>query len=309
MASPMSKFWCFTLNNPDLENTPVFDQERVAYAVYQVERGEQGTLHLQGYVELTQNMRMVGVKNLFGGWAQRAHWEKRRATRDAAREYCMKEETRVQGPFEFGVWQSRSQGKRSDLANVVELIKQGKTMKELLEEYPEVTVRNMRSLQAVCDLYAKPPQMDDFAPSEWQQRLLDVFAAPVHKRRVYWVYDRVGGKGKSYFAQFLIRNHGAMLLSGRVQDMAYAVAKRADAGPLSICVFDIARAQADNLRHLYHFAEEIKNGAFFCAKYESKLVVIPSPHVVFFANVMPDAEAWSADRVEVIDLEAYPVYA
>jgi len=45
--------WCFTINNPegpDIEATyGLWENELCTYIVYQYERGEEGTLHMQGF--------------------------------------------------------------------------------------------------------------------------------------------------------------------------------------------------------------------------------------------------------------------
>ncbi|ARO38300.1 replicase [Circovirus sp.] len=109
-----SRAWCFTLNNP-CTNEPDFKSlDKVRYATWQLERGECGTPHLQGYVELDSPQRFSYFRTILGG----AHFEQRRGTRKQAREYCTKEETREGGPWEYGVWQPEGQGNRTDLAAI-----------------------------------------------------------------------------------------------------------------------------------------------------------------------------------------------
>lgn len=98
--------WCFTLNNPttseEQELVAMFEaHEQGRYLVYQLELGESGTPHLQGYIEFTRPWRFNRVKNLI---SDRCHLEPRRGTRTEARDYCMKEDTRISGPVELGRW-------------------------------------------------------------------------------------------------------------------------------------------------------------------------------------------------------------
>ena len=48
-------------------------------------------------------MRIVAVKNLLPQ-LEGAHFEPRRGTRDQARDYCRKAETKVDGPWEHGAF-------------------------------------------------------------------------------------------------------------------------------------------------------------------------------------------------------------
>lgn len=122
--------FCFTdFNEVSLERK--FPEE-VRYAVYQVECCPSSMKkHTQGYVELKKVMRFNSIKKMF----PKCHIEKRRGTRDEARNYCMKEDTRVAGPIEIGSWEAGGQGSRNDIKNMHEDIKKGKKIKELLEDH------------------------------------------------------------------------------------------------------------------------------------------------------------------------------
>jgi len=287
-----SFYWIFTINNPTSELT--FD-DRVAYAVWQKEKGENGTEHFQGYLELQKKGRMSAVKAL-GGEFVRAHLERRKGTQAQARDYAMKEDTRVDGPWEHGEFIAREQGSRSDLAAAVEALKEG-GMKRVAEDCPMAYVKYHKGFQALHrELQVVRPEV--FVPRPWQQKVIDMVEQPADDRSIVYVVDTVGNVGKSRLAKYLVRNHRAVMLEGRVQDMAYAY----EGEP--IVVFDVSRTAAENVQHLYTMAEKLKNGMLFSSKYESRVRLFDPPHVIFFANVPPLEGAWSADRVRLIDLDA-----
>lgn len=90
-----------------------FDADKyVKYCVCQLEKGEQGTLHLQGYVELHDAKTLKWLKLNFS-WD--AHFEPRKGTAQQARDYCRKDDTRQSGPWEFGEWTPIRQGQRTDI--------------------------------------------------------------------------------------------------------------------------------------------------------------------------------------------------
>ena len=98
-----SRNWCFTINNPNLDDYPEsWSLNHLKTVLYQVETGEAGTIHLQGYVEIN-NPRVIGWLK---GLNARAHWEVRRGTRSQAILYCCKEDTRLVRPR---LWTSRDQ--------------------------------------------------------------------------------------------------------------------------------------------------------------------------------------------------------
>lgn len=95
--------WCFTLNNYSfteaatvLALTGVQDvntaetahaNSAVVYVCYGQEVGENGTPHLQGYIEMCRPFRLAGMKKII----PRAHFEQRRGTQAQAIEYCKKD--------------------------------------------------------------------------------------------------------------------------------------------------------------------------------------------------------------------------
>lgn len=95
-----SRNYCFTINNP--EGPLDTSHELIGYCIYQLEKGEAGTPHYQGYVELNKSVRHAALRKLGGLWAK-AHYEARQGTQQQARSYCQKEEGRLAEPVESGV--------------------------------------------------------------------------------------------------------------------------------------------------------------------------------------------------------------
>lgn len=145
-----ARAWVFTLNNPQgpIDWTQF---EKVRYAIYQEERGDNGTLHYQGYVEFSGPLRLAGVRKIL----PRAHWEPRRGTREQAKEYASKEETRISGPFEYGEF-VLEQGKRTDLAAVRDAIKSGKSDLEIFDEFPGTYLRYHNGIGKIRTIIAPP---------------------------------------------------------------------------------------------------------------------------------------------------------
>lgn len=141
--------WCFTWNNPDTER-PKWEPQHMRYLIYQLEVGDNGTQHWQGYVELTRKCRLGRVKLLLGN--NTIHVEPRRGTRIEARDYCKKDDTRVDGPYEHGEWVG--DGERTDLAKLFDGVRAGKSDLTLFEEQPEGYARHYRAIHHIRSLYA-----------------------------------------------------------------------------------------------------------------------------------------------------------
>lgn len=156
--------YCFTINNPtkQLEFEDESIKENVKYCIWQRERGESGTEHYQGYIELKKTYRIAGLKKLLGGDFDRGHFEPRRGTRDQAREYCQKVDSRVEGPWEFGSFKDGGQGKRTDLDGVVETIlhredsddrvSRQQLLKRVADEHPVQFIKFTRGISAFIDI-------------------------------------------------------------------------------------------------------------------------------------------------------------
>ena len=95
-----------------------------------MERGDNGNYHLQGYIEVNTPQRYSYFREVLNG----AHFEARRGSRTQARDYCMKEDTRVLDYWEIGDW-TGGQGARNDLTAMHEDMLGGMGMKELSNKY------------------------------------------------------------------------------------------------------------------------------------------------------------------------------
>jgi len=284
-----SAYWVGTLNNPEDHE---FEPHRLpfcSYAIWQLEKGENGTSHYQFYVELSSRQRLsYWKKNL-----KRAHVEVRRGKQAEAIAYCSKLETRLDGPWIHGEPQ-----KTTAETDLVLRILEGGDMAELAQEYPSMFLKYAANLRAISEMgHCKREPETSFCPLPWQQHIIDIVQKPADDRHVIWVYDPVGGRGKSRLARHLVLNYGATILSGRYADMAYMYRQE------PIVCFDIARAEEEFIQPIYKCAETLKNGVIVSNKYRSELKIFQSPHVILFANVQPDHTKISPDRIIFIDLK------
>lgn len=115
-AGEKARRWVFTINNP-VTPYPRGLARGMRYLVFQLEKGKEGTPHLQGYCEFERQQRLSGVVGCFEGDYKepqpRGHWEVARGSVEQCKRYCTKLESRVDGPWEFG--EAGKQGDRTDL--------------------------------------------------------------------------------------------------------------------------------------------------------------------------------------------------
>lgn len=140
-----SRNWCWTLNNyepnPEEWLPPMFGNFK--YLIFGKEVGEEGTPHLQGYVDWINPRALGGLKKI----DNRIHWEIRRGTWDEAVDYCKEDGDW----YEFG--KKNEQGTRSDIqANVTAILNGTLRCDDLLLENFEHFHQYGRSYDRVEDI-------------------------------------------------------------------------------------------------------------------------------------------------------------
>lgn len=133
----------------------------------------------------------------------------------------------------------------------------------------------------------------------WQRQIVNECKEEPDDRTIHWYHESIGNVGKSALVKYLCIHENAMLISGKGCDIKYQIAS-AEFFP-DVIVYDIPRTTHGYVN--YTALEEIKNGIFSSPKYESKMVIMPTPHIYCFANFEPDTETMSNDRWNVIDLD------
>lgn len=151
---PSLRDYCFTIFG-DVHRRQIkaaFQALNLRYMVYQREKcPETGRKHYQGYLESKDkvSLRDLKAQEAFAG----AHFEARKGTREQARDYCMKEESRRKGPWEYGDWITGA-GSRTDLNEVKAVIQKMTRFDELAlaEQYFPQWVKYYRAFHRYYDL-------------------------------------------------------------------------------------------------------------------------------------------------------------
>jgi len=180
MPGVQSKDWCFTVNNYDDNSMDrvrgLAGCDEIVYYVCGKEVGEQGTPHLQGFLQLSRKKTMAGVKRLLG--LPTAHLEKRRGTPEQASQYCKKEDDW----FEHGTMErSTGSGHRSDLVAVQEAIRSGASLLNVADQHFGQFCRYGKAIERYMDLRVEP--------RSW-------------RTQVIWFWGRTGsGKSRAAFEE------------------------------------------------------------------------------------------------------------
>lgn len=157
--------WTFTsfqtglapsLANKEIQNgTP-----RLRYLVFQKEVcPETNREHLQGYAEFCGPVRRTAFQRWIGDGG--AHCEAARGSAEENRDYCTKEASRLEGPWEVG--DPSTQGARTDLEGLHQALRNQAATYDLWEDHFSVMVRYHRSVDAyrlaVAPKAREPPEV------------------------------------------------------------------------------------------------------------------------------------------------------
>ncbi len=201
-----SRSWVFTVNNftfiptalPQNGRYCIIAQEHINTNITNSEQALVKTPHLQGYIEMNTPCRFPAIQT----WLQaKAHCEKRRGTRDQARDYCRKED---ETPLELGIWIKSGQGTRTDINELFHDAKSLKPLRAIAKKHKGCYLRYHKAVQHVQHLFNKPDIRLDLDVSLYYGKPLtgktkaaydedpDLFAVPLGKG--FWFDGYTGQK-------------------------------------------------------------------------------------------------------------------
>nr|WAE43107.1 MAG: replication associated protein [Cressdnaviricota sp.] len=300
-----SKFWCFTINNPINDDFINMDYE---YLVYQNEVGENGgVFHIQGYICYINGKRLSTIKADFQRiCGQNPHFETRKGTHEEAKNYCMKEDTRIDGPYEFGddkdiILNNDDKGKRNDLIDIKEAIEKGMKWIDIQDKWFSQSIRYEKGIKAYINQYEEMEyttlmQSEKITQSlkDFQRQVIEIVPT-IKKGEVLWIYSLTGQEGKSYIGEYLECFNGAFVVSNKKSvDINYIYNKE------EIIVFDYARSNEDKIS--YQQLEEYADGRIISTKYDVMKKRRFNPKTVVFANWLPKVKNLSLSRWKIYEI-------
>lgn len=333
--SMVARAWVVTVYGYDKKNPGAFDfpaaRESVAYAIWQEEKcPDTGRHHLQMYVELVGTMRKNAVSHLFAYKTEEKEYAgarvaARRGSRDEARAYCMKEETQVSGPYEYGTWRGEKRT-RAGQSRADALEEEERIIAVIFDAMMQATNIDEFKRSAVCrdnhkvwfahknrlmDRYhiEKAAEAHDLVTAvyknvvwqPWQAAVIqevDRLIAAEDPRTILWVWETEGAVGKTFLCKYFHLFRDGVLLGCGGKDMLHGY------GGQRLIMLDFAKSDEDFAPGMVGAVEKLRNGYYFTGKYESRQVLVPhQPLVIVFANFSPpDTMRMSIDRVKVMDI-------
>ena len=146
----------------------------------------------------------------------------------------------------------------------------------------------------------------NFKPRLFQKKILEIIKTKTNDRDIHWFWEPKGEVGKTSICKYLHRMYGAVYISGRSEDIKYALIRYREVANRDpkIVVLDLTRVDYET-NELARIVESIKNGIFFSGKYDSMMVDMKSPpHLFLLSNKQPNLNFHSSDRWNVYEIDS-----
>lgn len=290
--------WCLTVFH---DARPPFEPWMKYLEAQQEEAPTTGRRHWQVYIELNEKKR--GAFFDTHPYYAKAHREKTRGTQAQASAYCAKENTAVPGTH-FTAGTKQEAGVTNGYQAMVLALKADPLKFDKTEHYGEYLkhkravdeeIRDAKRLK-VDDIECDIPFNGPFHP--WQVTLLHQINGAVDKRKVIWVVDQLGGKGKTQFSKWLRKHRQALVIdTTRADRVVFAMQNNPP-----VVIFDIKRQEGKEGALNYRSIETVKDGVGFQSMYTPDTIQWRSPHLLVFSNFGPDIEQLSHDRWAIYDI-------
>lgn len=228
--------------------------------VFQLERGEQGRLHYQGYFVTNSRIRLQTLAPQLQATLHGIHLSVGSAAgRMALKHYCMKKDTRVEGPWSDG----------------------GRLPETALEDVIQKPFDGFRKYAILEDEKTRRP---------FQESLRLMTRATPDDRSIVWLCDQTGNSGKTLWARWMSWKYGAAFHTyGSTKDVVNLIVKE---GARRTYIFNLPRSRPKEsfMCDLFNTLENLKDGSLINQKYEVSRLEMDSPHVMVMANFYPSEE-------------------
>lgn len=178
---------------------------------------------------------------------------------------------------------------------------------ENLHEAVEAHVKSAVEVFGVKELWKmKQAEIKVEEPTfPWHKYVLDKIKGVPDKRKITWIYDKVGNTGKTWLTKYCHATKLAYAITacGGIKDFATMIESALEDGwDGKAVIFDLPRAA--ETKSIYEPLESIKNGLITVSKYKGRTIVLDNPHVIVMANFMPNLYALSVDRWDLREVGA-----
>jgi len=199
---------------------PTFDEKLHDFLIFQHEKcPTSGRDHWQGYVEMKKGSSIMQIQQSLE-LNYTTHLETRIGSAWEAAEYCAKPDT-AQDPLGAHIYgpypeqDKKGKGHRTDLKAVAELMKEGKSMKQIAAAHPIECMKYPQGIKFVKGLltpktFIKP----EIKLRGWQDKIIEIADKGFVRRQIIWNHSYESGTGKTTFVEYLQWKYGISMMEG-----------------------------------------------------------------------------------------------
>lgn len=274
-------------------------EDDINYCVVAHENHQDGTDHLHVVLSLKTKLRVSSPTWFDFVTGKHGNYQTQRNPVKNLK-YVTKDGDYVSYGIDVQEWLNAHNNKQSTKGTLVATrILEGATFDDILEQEPGYVLSNKRKVEDLIEYTQQKRIKLDLASEfdepfrfyRWQQTVIDKLDSQ-DNRKILWVWESVGDRGKTTIGRYLVMKKGAVRFeNGKSEHIAYAYNSE------PIVVMDFTKSYEGFVN--YSIFESFKNGSIFSPKYESKSKYFRPPKVVCFANFEPDLTKMGANRFEV----------
>lgn len=203
------------------------------------------------------------------------------------------------------VFRSEELGAYSQSVEVDKVLSSCKTWREVIRKKDmEGYVRSgnmyawLRDMWSTREMRIGDP-LDGRELYPWQVDMMSKLSGVPDSRKIYWLCDVEGGKGKSCWARRVLTKMGNVnvMVFSTSTDAKHAANQIVSCGVKRVYILDSPRANGSDIP--YALLEDVKNGVVQSSMYQGEILLMEVPHVVVLSNSLPQQRMLSADRYVV----------
>lgn len=151
-----------------------------------------------------------------------------------------------------------------------------------------------------------PPELSEDKFYPWQKKMTEMLFQPPNSRKIYWIFDKEGNKGKTWYCEWINKTHPNKTIYlnnvGQIRDFCQNLKiYHEQMWEGDTMILNFTRNFHDKT-HIYQACEMTLDKFITCTKYEGGGFWLKKMHVVIFANFTPKVEEMSHDRWSIFEI-------
>jgi hypothetical protein len=149
----------------------------------------------------------------------------------------------------------------------------------------------------------KTLDIKEFKP--FQKSILDIYNGKINENKIIWIHDKKGQCGKTEFLRYMnITYNVPFAYGGKCSDiinLAFNNKDYLETATKPCFIYNFGR-DIESHQISYSSMEQISDGCIANTKFEAGCMVFNKPHVIVFANCLPETKKLTSSRWIIYDI-------